>query len=156
MSKKFFGRSARKRNSGLSMRIDNWEKLQFLVNLMKSSLPINISMDLNHGDVSRRPTPPLPYDPRTESSTTIPTPLPFLAEVRVSLSIDETLAWVLQVQFCIDQLLTAREVITKLADALGFLDGWSKVHGREGREHLRTQRLEAHRPGKSRGSPFVQ
>jgi len=138
------------------MRIDNWEKLQFVVELMKGSLPINISMDLNQAEVSRLPAPPLPYDPRRESSITMPTPLPLVAEVRVSLCIDEALAWMLPVQFCIDQLLTAKEVITRLADALGFLDGWSKVHGREGREHLRTRRLEAQRPAKSPRSQLIQ
>ena len=149
MSKKLFGRSECKRSWGRGIRIDSWERLQLVVDLIKSTLPIDIRMDLYHADVSRRPVPPLPYDPRTESSITIPTPLPFLAEVRVSLCSDETLAWLLPVQFCIDQLLTAQEVVTKLADALVFLKAWSQVHAHEGREHLRTQRLQAQHPTKS-------
>lgn len=68
------------------------------------------------------------------------------AELRVSLSIDETLAWLLPVQFCIDQLLTAEEVVTKLADAFWFLKEWSQVHAHEGREALRIQCLQAQHP----------
>src|SRR5215469_9513375 len=95
-------------------------------------------MDLNPAEMFR-PLVPLPYDPRRGSSTTSPTPLPVLAEVRVSLCKDETLAWLLPVHFCVDQLLTAEEVVTKLADAFWFLDGWSMVHGHKGRKALRTQ-----------------
>ena len=76
-------------------------------------------MELIHAEVSRRPAFPQAYDPCTRGSLTIPTPLPFLAEVRVSLCIDEKLAWLLPVQFCNDQLLTAEEVVTKLVDAFG-------------------------------------
>jgi hypothetical protein len=83
-------------------------------------------------------------------------PSALLAEVRVSLSIDETLAWLLPVQFCIDQLLTAEEVVTKLADAFWFLRGWSQVHSHEGREQVRTQRPQSERPVKSSRSPLVQ
>jgi hypothetical protein len=60
VSKKLFGRSERKRNWGRSMRIDSWERLQLVVDLMKSSLPINISMDLSHAEASRRPAPRCP------------------------------------------------------------------------------------------------
>jgi len=66
---------------------------------MKSSLPIDITIDLNHAEESRRLSPPLPYDPRAESAMTIQAPLPILAEVRVALWIDEMLAWLLPVQF---------------------------------------------------------
>jgi hypothetical protein len=83
-------------------------------------------------------------------------PLPILAEVRVSLYIDETLAWLLPVQFCLDQLLTAEEVITKLADAFWFLRAWSDVHAQEAGELLRTQRLQAQQPAKSPDRPLVQ
>jgi len=156
VSKKLFGRSGRKRKWGRSMQIDSWERLQLVVELMKKSLSVDMSMDLNHTEVSGRQTPPLPYDPRTGSSTTIPTPMPSLAEVRVTLSVDETLAWVLPVQFCIDRLLTAEEVVTKLTDALGFLEAWSKVHSDDGREHLRAQCLQDKRPARSLSKYLVQ
>lgn len=135
------------------MRIDSWDRLELVLELIKSGLPIDIKMDLSHVDVLRRPA-PLPYDPRTESSIMIP--LPFLAEVRVSLFIDETLAWLLPVQFCIDQLLTANEVVTKLTDACQFLKAWSDVHAHDARELLRTQRLQTQHPAKSLSSPRIQ
>lgn len=156
MSKKLFGRSERKRNWGRGMRIDSWERLQLVIDLMKGSLPIDISVELNHAEASRRPSPPLAYAPNRGSSITIPTPLPFLVEVRVSLCVDETLAWLLPVQFCIDQLLTAEEVVTKLADAFWFLKAWSQVHAGEPREYLRTRRLRARRPAKSATKYMVQ
>jgi len=120
------------------MRIDSWDRLEFVLELIRSSLPIDIRIELDHTDVLRPFSPPLPYDPRAGSSRAIPMPSALLAEVRVSLSIDETLAWLLPVQFCIDQLLTAKEVVTELADALVFLKAWSQVNAHEGREHLRT------------------
>jgi hypothetical protein len=98
------------------------------------------------------PAPPLRYDPRI-ASTRVAIPLPILAEVRVSLYIDETLAWLLPVQFCIDQLLTAEEVVTKLSDAFWFLKAWSQVHAHEAREHFRTRRPQF--PVKSRESPLI-
>jgi hypothetical protein len=156
MSKKLFGGSERKRSWGRGIRIDSWERLELVVDLIKSSLPIDINMDLYHAEASRRTVSPLPYDPLSESPITVPTPLPFLAEVLVSLCIDETLAWLLPVQFCIDQLLTAEEVVTKLADALAFLKAWSQVHTQEGREHLRSQRALAKRPAKSPSKYLVQ
>jgi hypothetical protein len=123
------------------MRIDRWDRLELVIELIKSSLPVDVSIDLNHFEISRPLATPLPYDPRTGTSAAIPTPLPLLAEVRVSLCIDETLAWLLPVQFCMDQLLTAEEVVTKLADAYHFLIAWSQVHTQEGREHLRTEKF---------------
>jgi len=36
VSKKFLGRSERKRNSGRSMRIDNWDKLELVLDLIKA------------------------------------------------------------------------------------------------------------------------
>ena len=152
---KLFGRSERKRHWGRSTRIDSWERLRLVVELMKSSLPVGITIDLNDAEVSRRPTFPLPCDPWMANSLAIQTPLPFMAVVRVSLWIDETLMWLLPVQFCIDQLLTADEVVTKLADAFCFLKAWSQVHALEGREHLRIQRFQARRPDKS-GKYFIQ
>ena len=156
MSKRLFGWSERKRSWGRGIRIDSWERLQLVVDLIKSTLPEDISMDLDDAAFSRQPVPPLPYDPRIGSSVTVPTTLPFLAEVRVSLCVDEALAWLLPVQFCIDHLLTAEEVVTKLADALVFLKAWSQVHAHDGREHLRTQRLQLQRPTKSPSKYLVQ
>ena len=156
MGKKLFGRRQRKRNWGQGMLIDSWERLQLVIDLMKSSLPIDISMDLNHAEASRRPSPPLAYSPHTGNSITIPTHLPFLVEVRVSLCVDETLAWLLPVHFCIDRLLTAEEVVTRLADAFWFLKAWSQVHAGEAREYLRTQCLQAKRPAGSTSKYLVQ
>src|ERR1700747_1575939 len=155
MSNKVLRRSGCKRNWGRGMRIDSLDRLELVIELIKTSLPIGMSIDLNHADF-RPPAPPLPYDPRRESSVMIPAPFPILAEVRASLCIDETLAWLLPVQFCINQLLTAEEVVAKLADAFWFLQGWSQVHSQEAREHLRTQRCEAPSSPNSTGSLLVQ
>ena len=156
MNKKLFGRSERKRNWGRSTRIDSWERPRLVIELMKSGLPVDISIDLNDAEVSRRLPPPLPYDPRTENSMLVPAPLPILSEVRVSLWIDELLAWLLPVQFCIDQLLTAEEVVTKLADAFRFLKVWSQIHADEAREYIRTQRSQTQRAAKPASNYLVQ
>jgi hypothetical protein len=134
------------------MRLDSWDKLLLVIELLKTNLPIDLKIALKDAGVLS-PAPPLPYDPGIES-TRVATPLPILAEVRVSLCIDETLAWLLPVQFCIDQLLTAEEVVTKLADAFWFLKAWSQVHAHEGREHVRTQRPQF--PVESPESPLIQ
>jgi hypothetical protein len=81
-------------------------------------------------------------------------PFPMLAEVRVSLCIDETLAWLLPVQFGIDQLLTAEEVVKTLSDAFWFLKAWSQVHAHEGRERVRTRRPQF--PLEPRESALIQ
>ena len=79
-----------------------------------------------------------------------------MAEVRVSLYIDESLAWLLPVHFCIDPLLTAEEVVVKLEDAFLFLKAWSDVHAHDARELLRTQRLQAQRPAQSPSGQWLQ
>jgi hypothetical protein len=89
-------------------------------------------------------------------SMPVPAPLPILAEVRVSLWIDEMLAWLLPVHFCIDQLLTAEEVVTKVADAFWFLSAWSQIHADEAREYLRTQRFQVEPLAKSGSKYLVQ
>jgi hypothetical protein len=134
------------------MPIDSWERLEEVIELLNTSLPIDISIDLHHAEISRPLPLPLPYEPRIENSSLVPTPSPFLAEVRVSLCIDETLAWLMPVQFCIDQLLTSEEVVRKIVDAFWFLDGWSKAHGHESAEQFRTQ---AGNPAKSIGSRLI-
>jgi hypothetical protein len=152
VGKTFLGQSKRKRNWGRSMRVDTWDKLELVIELIKTDLPIDLKIALKDAGVLS-PEPPLPYDPRIES-TRVAVPSPILAEVRLSLYIDETLAWLLPVQFCIDQLLTAEEVVTKLGDAFWFLKAWSQVHSHEGREHVRTRRPQF--PVKSRESPLIQ
>lgn len=134
------------------MRVDSWDKLALIIELIKASLPIDITITLKDAEGSSPQAPPLPYDPRIES-TRVATPVPMMAEVRVSLCIDETLAWLLPVQFCIGQLLTAEEVVTKLADAFWFLQGWAQVHTDEGRDQLRMQHQSA---VKSPASPLIQ
>lgn len=156
MSNSFLGRFARKRNDGRSMRIDRWDKLELVIELITSSLPIDVRMELNHAENLTPLATPLPYDLRTGSSTTIPTLLPLLAEVRVSLCVDDTFAWLLPVYFCIDQMLTAGDVVTKLAEAYRFLNAWSQVHTHEGREHLRIGRLQAQCPSKFRREYLIQ
>ncbi len=138
------------------MRINSWDRLELVIDLIKGSLPIDVRMDLNHAEILRPSAPPLPYDPRAESSITIPTPLPLLAEVRVSLCIDETLACLVPVQFCMDQFLTAEEVVTKLVDAFWFLKAWSGIHAHEARELLRTQCPHGQVPTKSPSKYLVQ
>jgi hypothetical protein len=152
VGKTFLGQSKRKRNWGRSMRVDTWDKLELVIDLIKTDLPIDLKIALKDAGVLS-PEPPLPYDPRIES-TRVAVPSPILAEVRVSLYIDETLAWLLPVQFCIDQLLTAEEVVTKLGDAFWFLKAWSQVQAHEGRERVRTRRPQF--PLEPRESPLIQ
>src|ERR1700751_1786574 len=78
MSNKALRRSGCKRNWGRGMRIDGLDRLEWVIELIKTSLPIGMSIDLNHA-AFRPPAPPLPYDPRRESSVMIPAPLPILA-----------------------------------------------------------------------------
>ena len=52
LSKKLFGRTQRKRNWGRNTRIDSWEKLQLVIELMKSGLPIDVTIDLYDAEVS--------------------------------------------------------------------------------------------------------
>ena len=148
---KLFGRSERKRNWGRNTRIDSWERLLLVIEVMKSGLPMDVTIDADDADISGPWPLPWPYDPREKIATEIPAPLPILAEVRVSLWIDETLAWMLPVHFSIDQLLTAEEVITKIADASWFLQRWSKMHSPEASEQLRVLGTKNGRPIKSPG-----
>ena len=60
------------------------------------------------------------------------------------------------VQFCIDQLPMAEEVVTKLADAFWFLKAWSQSHADEAREYLRTECLQAQRPAKSASNYLIR
>jgi len=153
--KKFLGSSRRKRNRGRSTRIDSWDRLELVIELIKSSLPVDMRIDLNHIEFPPL-LEPLPYDPRMENSITIRTPSPVVAEVRVSLSIDETLAWLLPVQFCVDHLLRVEEVVAKITDAFWFLQGWTHVHGQGGRRSLRTQRTQVQHLAKSASKYLVQ
>lgn len=156
MSEKLFGQSERKGKRGRNQRIDSWDRLRLVIELMQSGLPVDISIELNDAEMSSELPPPLPYDPRTENSKLVPAPLPILAEVRVSLWIDEMLAWLLPVHFCIDQLLTAEEVVTKVANAFWFLKAWSQIHGEEAREYLQTRCFEPRRPAKSASKYLIQ
>jgi hypothetical protein len=63
VSKKILGRSKSKRHWGRDMIIDNWEKLEEVIELIKCSLPINMQVELNVvGKPGRNPQ-PLPFDP---------------------------------------------------------------------------------------------
>ena len=39
-----------KRNWGRGMRIDSWDRLELVIDLIKTSLPMGMSIDLNHAD----------------------------------------------------------------------------------------------------------
>lgn len=67
MFKKVLGQSRCKRNWGRGMRIDSWDRLELVIELIKTSLPIDMSIGLNHADF-RTPVLPLLYDPRSENS----------------------------------------------------------------------------------------
>jgi hypothetical protein len=91
-----------------------------------------------------------------ESSSALPTPSPALAEVRISLFIDETLGWLLLLQFCIGQLLTAKEIVRKIADGFWFLESWSHAHSRDARAHLRFEDFPTESGAKSGRKPLIQ
>jgi hypothetical protein len=81
-------------------------------------------------------------DRRNGNATALPMPLLAPAEVRVSLLIDESLGWMLPVQFSIGFLLTATEVIEKIANAVSLLEAWSSAHLAETRANLRFEPTE--------------
>src|SRR5215813_9414532 len=83
------------------------------------------------------------------------TALPALAEVRLSLFIDETLGWLLPLQFCIGQILTAKEIVRKITDGFWFLESWSHAHSRDARAHLRFEDFRSERTTKSRRKPLI-
>jgi len=154
MSETILGRSKRKRQWGRHMLVDSWEKLEEVIELIKCSLPIHIEVEFNDSCRPDRSCQPLPFDPRTRSSITFPTPT--LAEVRVSLLIDETLGWVMPVQFSVGPLLTAAEIIQKIADACFFLQGWSHGHSPEARARLRFEHRRSPGTVRSRRKPLFQ
>lgn len=134
MIEKILGRSKRKRHWGRHMLVDNWEKLEEVLDIIKNSLPIHIQLEFDETCTPGRGFPPLPFDPRTRNS--IAFPMPALAELRISLLIDEALGWVMPVQFSVGPLLTAAEIIQKIADACFFLESWSLTHSAEARAYL--------------------
>jgi hypothetical protein len=62
VGKTFLGLSKRKRNWGRSMRVDTWDKLELVIELIKTDLPIDLKIALKDAGVLS-PAPPLPYDP---------------------------------------------------------------------------------------------
>ena len=156
MTETILGQSKRKKHWGRHMVIDSWEKFVEVAELIKGSLPINMQLELNEECRPGRAIQPLPFDPRTGNSTALPTYAPALAEVRVSLLMDEQLGWMLPVQFCIGQLLTAAEIISKIADACWFLQSWSSVHASEARQNLRSGQPRVSRRAKNTPKTLVQ
>ena len=148
MSEKILGRSKRKRHWGRHMLVDSWEKLEEVIELIKRSLPIHMQVEFNDACRAGRSTPPLPFDPRNRNS--IAFPMPALADVRVSLLIDEALGWVMPLQFSVGPLLTGAEIVQKIADACFFLESWSHTHSAQARANLR---FEDPRSAPSTGSP---
>jgi hypothetical protein len=49
----------------------------------------------------------------------------------LALLINERLGWLFPVHFCIGELLTAHEVVTKIADAFRILKTWSDSRKQE-------------------------
>jgi len=82
--------------------------------------------------------------------------MPTLAEVRVSLLIDETLGWVMPVQFSVGPLLTAAEIIQKIADACFFLESWSHTHLAEARGNFRFEHPRSTPSARSARKPVIQ
>lgn len=156
VSEKILGRSRGKRHWGRDMIIDNWEKLEEVIELIKCSLPINMQVELNAMCNPAPNTQPLPFDPRAGSPSSLNTALPALAEVRLSLFIDETLGWLLPLQFCIGQLLTAKEIVRKITDGFWFLESWSHAHSRDARAHLRFEDLRSECTTKTGRKPLIQ
>ena len=156
VSQKILGHSKRKRHWGRHMIIDSWEKLEEVIELIKVSLPINMQVDLNGACRAGRNAQPLPFDPRTGNPISYPAALPALAEVRVALFINEALGWLLPLRFCIGQLLTATEIIGKVAHALFFLESWSHAHSRDARAQLRFEHPQPPRTAKSNRKPSIQ
>lgn len=136
------------------MLVDNWEKLEEVIELIKRSLPIHTEVELNDTCRPGHGTPPLPFDLRTRNS--IAFPMPTLAEVRVSLLINKTLGWVMPLQFSVGPLLTAAEIIQKIADACFFLESWAHTHSAEARAHLRFDRPGSTHNARSGRKPVIQ
>jgi hypothetical protein len=154
MSEAILGRSKRKRHWGRHMLVDSWEKLEEVIELIKRSLPVHIEVEFNDSCRPDRSCQPLPFDPRTRTSITFP--MPTLAEVRVSLLIDETLGWVMPVQFSVGPLLTAAEIIQKIADACFFLESWSHTHLAEVRGNFRFEHPRSTPSARSAHKPVIQ
>lgn len=154
MSEKILGWSKRKRHWGRHMLVDNWEKLEEVIELIQRILPIHIQIEFNDTCSAGRNIQPLAFDPRTRNSIALP--LPELAEVRVSLLIDETLGWVMPLQFSVGPLLTGPEIVQKIADACFFLESWSHTHSARARGNLRFEhRRSTPRTGSAR-KPVIQ
>ena len=85
---------------------------------------------------------PVPFNPRLGNFTELPISPVALAEVRVSLMIDETFGWMIPVQFAIGPLLTAAEIIEKIANTCFFLEAWSQAHLRRGPVRIRLKHLK--------------
>ena len=130
----------RKHNWGRRIVIDTPDRLKELVMLMQLSFPSNMRVSLYEGGTSKshlpvrqlaslpQPVEPLPFQPNAGSSDTVRPPEPFLAEVRAKLIVNERLGWMLSIYFCIGELLTAHELVTKVQDAFRILQSWSDAH----------------------------
>lgn len=143
-----------KRSWGRRILIDRWGRLVELIELIQGSLPIDKRIDLTQHPASTlsrwcppeeepavgRALQPLAFESSGDGSDEILTLGPFLVEVRVLLFIDERLGWLLPVHFCIGQLLTADEVITKIRDAFWILETWTYTHTHEYRRFARTRK----------------
>jgi len=153
MSEKILGRSRRKRHWGRYMLVDSWEKLGEVIEIIKRSLPINVQVEMNDSCTGRS-CQPLPFDPCTRNSISFP--MPIFVEVRVTLLLDETLGWVMPVQFSIGPLLTAAEIIQRIADAYFFLEEWSLAHSAEARAYLGVGHPRSTPDARSGCKPVIQ
>jgi hypothetical protein len=132
------------RTWGRRIRVDSLARLKELIELIGTALPIDMHVDLcqpRESPLSKSASletieapevvHPIAFGQQAGDSHSIFTMRPFVIEVRVSLLINEHLGWLLPVYFCLGELLTADEVITKIWDAFRILKIWSAANTQE-------------------------
>jgi hypothetical protein len=125
-------------NHGRRILIGTPDRVKELIALMQASLPSNMRISLNEGHTSTScqsvhrvadgmQVRPVAFDPNAGLSHAVLTSEPFLVEIRALLIANERFGWLLPVFFCIGELLTAHELITKIDDAFRILKSWSEA-----------------------------
>lgn len=143
------------RDWGRRIRIDTFDRLKELIGVIGTALPIDMHLDLCQArDSLFSISPsletieasgvvhPIAFGPQAGDSHTIFTTRPSIIEVRVSLLINEHLGWLFPVYFCLGELLTAEEVITKIWDAFRILKIWSAANTREYLHSVRSKKAK--------------
>ena len=134
----------RTRRWGRRIIIDTPERLNEIIGLMQAGLPTDMRVGVHrHRDSmpcqgtncemeERVPImKPVPFVPDSTTTERLCTPKPSIMEVQVSIIANDSLGWLLPVHFCIGELLTAHEVVTKIADAFRILRTWSDSRKQE-------------------------